>query len=398
MNQHIPTPAVAFRGARAPVEMAAKLAGRQRHFLAKLRSYRWFLFLVVLPTLLSGAYYGLIAADRYVSEAQIVVRRASDTASSGGLASFLKTTGLSGGADDTAALQAYIRSRDALGVLKQRLPIESYFGADGADFLARWPSVVFGASDEELFRYYKWMVSAVPSKETGVLTLSVEAFDPTAARSMTTALLELAEEMINRLNDRVRTDAIRTANEEVRHSEEALIASQVALTQFRNRELLLDPQRNAVLLTELIGKLNTELAATIAQIDQLRQGAPKSPQLAPLEARVSSLQQAIAAQRDQVAGSGSGLADKVSQYERLNLQQQFATRRLTSAIAALTMAQAEARRQQIFVARIVEPNLPDKSTMPRRLANVLTVFGWSLLIYLITWLISAGVREHSVRH
>jgi len=389
---------VAFQDRRAAAETVARPFARRGSRWATLRSYKWFLLLVVLPSLLTGLYYGGIATDRYVSEAQIVVRRASEPSPSGGLASFLKTTGLASGNDETGTVQAYILSRDALNSLGARLPVKSYFDTPGADFLARWPSWIYGRSEEEFYRYYKTMIGAVPNRETGVLTISVEAFEAAAAKRMTATLLELAEDMINRLNSRIQHDAIRTANEEVVRSEEALVASQVALTQFRNRELLLDPQRNAILLTELIGKLNTELAGTTAQIDQLRQGAPNSPQLAPLMAHASSLQQQIALQRDQVAASGAGLADKVAQYERLTLQQQFATRRLASAVAGLTVSQNDARRQQIFLQRIVEPNLPDRSTMPRRLVSSITVFGWSLLLYLIFWLVSSGVREHSATH
>lgn len=353
---------------------------------------------MILPNLLTGLYYGWIATDRYVSEAQIVVRRAAEPAQTGGLASFLKTTGLSGGADETSTVQAYVLSRDALDALSAKLPVKTYFEVAQADFLSRWPSWFYGRSNEEFYRYYKRMASAVPSHETGVLTISIEAFEPAAAKRMAATLLDLAEEMVNRLNERIRNDAIKTAGDEVARSEEALVLSQIALTQFRNRELLLDPQRNAILLTELIGKLNTELANTVAQVEQLRQGAPNSPQLAPLIAHVSSLQQQIASQRDQVAASGAGLADKVAQYERLTLQQQFVTRRLAAAVAGLTLAQNDARRQQVFLQRIVEPNLPDQSTAPRRLVSVITVFGWSLLFYLIFWLVSSGIREHSAAH
>jgi capsular polysaccharide transport system permease protein len=389
---------VALQNPQSPAEIRTGRAVRPQFWLEKLLRYKSFALLVILPSLITCLYYGWIATDRYVSEAQIVVRRAAEPAPTGGLASFLKTTGLSGGADETSTVQAYILSRDALEALGARLPVRSYFDVAHADFLARWPSWMYGRSNEEFYRYYKTMASAVPSHETGVLTISIEAFEPEAAKRMTTVLLELAEEMVNRLNDRIRTDAIKMANDEVARGEEALVLSQIALTQFRNRELLLDPQRNAILLTELIGKLNTELANTIAQVEQLRQGAPDSPQLAPLTARVSSLQQQIASQRDLVAASGAGLADKVAQYERLTLQQQFATRRLAAAVAGLTVAQNDARRQQIFLQRIVEPNLPDKSTVPRRLVSSITVFGWSLLLYLIFWLVSSGVREHSVAH
>lgn len=371
---------------------------RQRLLLSSLLRYRWFALLVILPTSLSSLYYGLVATDRFVSEAQIVVRKASAPASmGGGLASILKT-GLSSGADETTAVQAYILSRDALSSLSAKLPVKSYFEVPGADFLARWPSWLYGRSEEEFYRYYKSMVRALPSEETGVLTLSVQAFDPVAAKRMTAALLDLAEEMINRLNDRIRTDAIKTAQDEVTRSEQALVASQIAVTQFRNRELLVDPQQNAVLLTELIGDLNTELANTTTEIELLRRNAVNSPQLPPLIARAASLQQQIASQRDQLSTSGLGLAEKVAQYERLTLQQQFATRRLAATAASLTAAQAEARRQQVFLQRIVEPSQADKAMMPRRFTNSVTVLGWSLLFYLVFWLISSGIREKTTAH
>ncbi|HEV7324988.1 MAG TPA: hypothetical protein VGN91_07965 [Bosea sp. (in: a-proteobacteria)] len=363
-----------------------------------LRRVPWSWLIVLLPTVLALVYYGVIASDRYVSEAQIVVRRASDAGSGGGFASFLKSAGISGGADDVSIVQAYVLSRDAVRGLQQRLPISEIFGPRGADFIARWPSLIYGATDEELYRYYLTMVSAAPSHETGVLTIAVQAFDPTMAKAVTSGLLDLAEAMVNRINERVQSESIRSANEEVRGGEEALIASQVALTQFRNRELVLDPERNAVLLAELIGKLNTELASTLAQIEQLRQSAPNNPQLGPLNVHAASLKQQIEAQRALVSSAGSGLADKVSEYERLNLQQQFATRRLAAAVAALTIAKAQGRRQQIFLERIVEPHLADKATRPRRIANILTVLGWSLLLYLIFWLIGTGIREHSAAH
>ncbi|KRE15803.1 hypothetical protein ASE63_16375 [Bosea sp. Root381] len=368
------------------------LRARRRSFLKR---YGWSWLVVALPTLLALVYYGLIATDRYVSEGQIVVRRASDQGSTGGFASFLKSAGISGGPDDINIVQAYVLSRDSLRSLQQRLPIKAMFGPPGADFIARWPSLIYGATEEELYRYYRTMVTAAPNPETGVLTITVQAFDPAHARAIAGALLDLAEAMVNRTNERVQSEGIKSANEEVSRSEEALVASQVALTQFRNRELILDPQQNAVLLSELIGKLNTELAATLAQIEQLRQNAPNNPQFGPLNAHASSLGQQIEAQRNSISSAGSGLADKVSEYERLNLQQDFATRRLTAAVASLTLATVQARRQQIFLERIVEPNLSDKSTRPKRLVNIVTVLGWSLLLYLIYWLVGAGIREHA---
>jgi capsular polysaccharide transport system permease protein len=379
------------RGSGGPAQPSP---GRRR---ARAQGPGWRWLVVLLPTLLAGLYYVAVASDRYVSEAKIVVRSASDQAAVGGLSSFLKTAGI-GGPDDLSVVQAYIRSRDAVRALQEKLPVREIFGPPDADFVARWPSIFYGGTEEDLYRYYLTMVTVTPNHTTGVLTVSVQAFQPEQAKAVASALVDLAEGMVNRLNERVRTESIKSADEEVERSERDLVASQVALTQFRNRELILDPERSAVLLSELIGKLNAELASTLAQIAQLRENAPNNPQLGPLNAHVESIRQQIEAQKKIVSSAGSGLADKMSEYERLNLQQQFATRRLAAAVAYTTVAKAQARRQQIFLEKIAEASLADKSTQPRRIANTMTILGFSLLFYLIVWVVGAGVREHAASH
>lgn len=373
--------------------LARPLSGRLRYK----RHLGWQRVVFLLPTLLAMIYYGTIASDRYVSEAKIVVRRASEQAPASGFASFLKSTGL-GGPDDINSVQAYILSRDAIRALREKLPVREIFNHPSADFIARWPSVNYGDTEEDFYRYYLTVVSATADHKTGGLTVSVQAFVPEQAKAVAAALVDLAEALVNRLNGRVQSESVKSAEEEVERSEQALIASQVALTEFRNRELILDPQRSAVLISELIGRLNTELASLLAQTAQLRESAPNNPQLSSLNERARSISQQIEAQRNVISSAGSGLADKVSEYERLDLEQQFAARRLATAVASLTAAKAQARRQQIFLARIVEPSFPDKSTRPDRFFSILTIFGWSVLFYLVIWVVGAGIREHAAGH
>lgn len=354
---------------------------------------RWTWLLVLLPTLLAATYYGFFATDRYVSEAQLVIRKASDDGRRGGLASLL---GLgASGFDEISVISAYVTSKDAIHALQARLPVAQIFGPPEADPIARWPSVFYGPTEEQFYRYYQTMVQAIPQQEKGILTISVQTFKPSDSRAIALALVELAEALANRMNERMLADSVRSADDEVKRSEEALIAAQVAMTGFRTREMMLDPERNAVLVAELIGKLNTELATTQAQIDQLGAVAPNTPQAALLRSQATSLRQQIEAQRGSIASGDTALARKIGEYDRLDLQQKFAARRLASTVAALAAAKNQAHRQQIFVERIVEPGLPDKSTRPRSLAIVVTVFGWSMLAYLVIWTVASGMREHA---
>ena len=95
-----------------------------------------------------------------------------------------------------------------------------------------------------------------------------------------------------------------------------------------------------------------------------------------------------------MAGAQGSLAPKISTYEDLVLNREFADKQLAAATAALTTAEQEARRQKLYLDRIVNPSLPDEAMEPRRWLSLLTVFASCLLIYGLLWLMWAGVREH----
>jgi capsular polysaccharide transport system permease protein len=366
-----------------------------RHRFSAFYNNRWLIVGIFLPAFMGLLYYGVIASDRYVSEAQFIVSQTAGSQASGGLASLLKTTGIAGGADNSSAVQAYIRSRSAVTALEGKIDLKKVYDKPNADFLARWPSVFYGPSEEEFYKYYRSMVQIYPDQETGVMTLKVQAFDPEDARKIASILIDLSENVINNINERMLKSSLRAAQDEVTRSEEALEKSQVTLTMFRNRELTLDPENNAVMLTELIGKLNSQLAETQTQIDEITRNAPSSPQINPLKVREETLRQQIEQQRKIVSAQGNGLADKVSEYERLKLQNDFSLKRVSASVTSLTLAQAEARRQSLYLERIVEPNLPDKATQPQRLVLIVTILGWSSLLYLVVWLMASGLKEHA---
>jgi capsular polysaccharide transport system permease protein len=91
------------------------------------------------------------------------------------------------------------------------------------------------------------------------------------------------------------------------------------------------------------------------------------------------------------------LAERIATYDRLTLERDVANRMLTGSETELTRARAEAVRQQLYLERVVEPQLPDFATEPRRLARILTVFGANLIFVLAAWLLFAGIMEHGAQ-
>jgi capsular polysaccharide transport system permease protein len=351
---------------------------------------------VFAPTLLAVVYYGFIASPQFESEAHFIIRSAKRPEAATGFAVLLQ---LAGGRsqDDSFAVTDFIVSRDAVAKTRRDLDLAKVYGDPDADFLARYPSVLYGPTEEELYLYFRRMVTVSFREAAGIITLKAKAFRPKDAQAVVVELLTLSEQLVNRMNVRIQQDSIRNSEQQVHTNQERLIDAQIALANFRNRELMIDPTRNAVSLSDLISKLSAELAQTKAQVAELAVASSASPQLPILHRRVAALEGQIGKERRRISNSSDGLAERLAAYDRLTLEREVANRMLTASETELTRARAEALRQQLYLDRVVEPQLPDYATEPRRMAKILTIFGVNTIVVLVGWLLFAGIVEHGAQ-
>lgn len=376
-------------GGSPPIVKALNRVRRRLQWRGILR-----LLLYCSPTLLAIGYYGLIASDRYVSTAAFVVRTASKPSGGTGLGVFLKMTGLGRSEDDTYSVQNFILSRDAVRKLQERMPLAEMYGRPGTDMLSRYPSIVYGSTNEELYKFYTKMTRATYSSATGVTTLEVEAFRPDDAHRIAVGILDLSEDLVNQLNARIQKDAVSAAEDQVNRDETRLTEAQVAITAFQNKETMIDPVNNSVMVSTLVAKLDADLAETQARIADMKAGSPNNPAMSALLRQADATRAQIDRERSRVTSSQEGLADKLGQYQRMVLEREFATKALSAANTALDTARAEVRRKQLYIERIVEPDLTDYATKPSRLWITFTVAMVNLLGLFLCWLLLSGVREH----
>jgi capsular polysaccharide transport system permease protein len=363
---------------------------------AKLAKVPWlFVFVVAIPTVVAATYYLLIAAPIYVSEARFVVRRQAQTPPAA-FGTVLQSVGLSMGQDETGAYEVheYMTSRDAVEELIKSHNLRAVLDRPEADFLARFPRPGEKPKFENLYKNYQRFVTVGYDANTGISTLRVEGFRSGDARDIADALLSGGETLVNKLNARAAQDTVAEAGRQVMDAEAQSLKAQEALTAFRNRERMIDPDRSSAVGTELMGKLEDQLITMRAERAGLAASAPESPQLPVLDRRIAAFEAQMQSERLRVAGEANSLAPKMGAYEELVLQRDFAVKSLASAVTALETAHIEARRKQLYLERVVSPNLPDKAERPRRLLAVLMVAVSTLLAYGTLSLVLAGLREH----
>lgn len=354
---------------------------------------RLFALTVVIPTTLAILYFGLFASDVYVSESRFVVR-APDKPAASGLGVLLKTAGFSNAGDEIYAAHEYVKSRDALRALNAGGAVERAYERPGISIFDRFNPVGLSGSFEDLYNYYLHKIDIQYGTTTSITTLTVRAFTPQDAQRINRQLLERSEDVVNRLNNRGRSDLVTFATQEVVEAKIAARDAALELARFRNARGIVDPEKQATLQLEMVSRLQDELIGAKTQLQQLRAMAPENPQIPILEVRISSLSRQIDEQLGLVAGNRQSLSANAAQYQRLELEREFADRRLAAAMNSLEESRNEARRKQAYVERIVQPSLPDEAQEPRRLRGIVATFVLGLVAWGILTLLLAGMREH----
>lgn len=372
----------------------ADSASMPEKIIAKLKSIGpLFWITVVIPTIIAVLYFGLFASDVYISESRFVVR-SPDKPATTGLGVLLKSTGFTNGGDEIFAAQDYVVSRDALAALNRNKAFEKAYADSNISIFDRFNSLGSGDTFEDLFKYYQKKVKVDHDTTSSITTLTVRAYSPEEARRINERLLEMAEATVNTLNARGRQDLIRFAQAEVDEAKEKARVAALALSAYRNREGVVDPEKQAAVQLQMISKIQDELIATKTQLRELRKFAPQNPQIDVLDTRAQELTDQIDEQLGKVAGDRKSLSSTVAQYQRLALESQFADKNLAGALASLQDARNEAQRKQAYVERIVQPNLPDEALEPRRWRGIAATLILGLVAWGILSMLFSGIREH----
>jgi capsular polysaccharide transport system permease protein len=362
-----------------------------------------FLLLVLLPVATTAIYEFGLAADRFESESVYVVRNpgdgsASAISTSGQVTSnVFSSAGLPLVSNDSFAVQEFILSRDAMRLANRQLDLRRMLSGPVGDVVWHFPSLSGDDTDEALYRAYLRHVAVRYDFNTNISTLSVQAFSAADAQRIATVLLNLAEDLVNRLNERGQQDAIRAADEDVAKARAAARQAIDRMMAFRVNENVVDPNGSADVLSKVLVTLLGQLIDTRAQIDILHRTAPHSPQISPLEAKVASIQQEIDSEKTSISRGNAALAPQIAEYERLALEEEFTNRALLAALATQERARETEERKQVYLDRIAAPAEPDEARYPWRILDTLIVTIASVLLFVLFSPLTGPKSRHMAR-
>lgn len=364
----------------------------RRRLGAILRQYP-FTLAVILPTLLAALYFFFYATPQYISESRFQIKTQSSLAGTLGAELIGGRTGI-GSSESENAVRDHLLSHDALRALRERMDLIAVFRPPQADVYSRlWWS---NPTAERLLDHFRYQVRVVPDAYTGIVTLTARTYSPGESQELANNLLEIGEQWVTRVNQRMLNETLRASREVVERAERRVTEATAAVTEFRQRELALNPTRSAEMAVGTIGGLESEATRLRSELQQAQAFTrSNAPLIQNLRSRIAAIEQQIREERARLANADQGVTQQVAGFERLMLEQDLANRGLAAAMSGFETATANAQRQQIFLQRVVEPNYAERSLYPRPVLFTGYVFAGLSLVYGLLWLLVAGVREHA---
>lgn len=367
------------------------LARRRRRRMAMLAMR--LALVVFLPTAMVGIYYGRYASPLYATVSQFQIQSAESGSGASGLSGMLGGSGL-GTNQDAVAVQSYLTSRDAMLRLDEDLGFRRAFQDPSVDAIKRLPA---DATNEATFSLYKDSVKIGYDPTEGVLNMEVIAPDPQLSEKFARALISYAEQLVDALTSRMRSDQMDGARETYQDAEEKMLAAQLRVQELQERLGVLDPVAESGVVMAQVSMLEGQLAEKQLELGQLQSNAR------PLQSRVDAVEGDIARLRDLITQTRQQLTQgndtrnslaaiggelRVAEAEMLTRQEMLA-----AAAAQMETARIEANKQVRYLSLSIAPIPPDEATYPRAFQNTLVAFLVFSGIYLMLSLTASILRE-----
>jgi capsular polysaccharide transport system permease protein len=368
-------------------QTAERLAswGRGRLAAAKLPKRRTFAA-ALLGATLAVLYWGIVASDRYVSEAHVVIHRTSLDSS--------KDTGSASSMVEQYLLRDYLLSADMLSMLEAKLKLREHYSNWRRDPLSRmW----FKNGPFEWFHnHYLSRVSVELDMSAYVLVIKAQGYDPETAHAITAMLVEEGERYMNSLGQRMAGEQVAYLEQQVAKLNERFIQDRSLVMGLQNRKGMVSPQSTAENIAGIIGRLEAQLAEL-----QTRQNAmqeymmPDSPGIAELNMQIAAVEKQIAREKARlVSPSGQALNKTVEEYQRLQMTAELSTAVYKTALTALEQGRIEATRKLMQVFVLQSPTKPQYPLEPKRIYHIVLDILIISMIAGIWNLLAAIIRDH----
>nr|WP_321302968.1 chain-length determining protein [Alcaligenes faecalis] len=390
------TPQASTSASVASVQSSSQQTG----FLARVRS--WFslrLFdyavnLILILAVLTSAYWLVFASDRYVSEANVIIRKTDSV----GAPSFDLGMLVSGVAHADRAnqllLRDYLLSVDMLKKLDKQLDLRTHFSDSSHDLVSRmWFQ---DASLEWFYRHYLSRVQVEFDEFAGILRIKVQAYDAETSQAIAQMLVQEGERYMNLLGHEMAQVQVDFLTTQVDQAQQRFQQASQALLNYQNEAGLLSPQATADSINAIVANLESQRAQLQTQLASLPKSLDRDhPNIVLLKQSLNAVDKQIKQEKLKLATpSGGTLNSYVEEFHRLQMDVQFTQELYKSSLIALEKGRIDATRMLEKVSVLQTATLAEYPMEPRRFYNTIITLLLALMLAGILKLLKSIVLDH----
>ena len=351
------------------------------------------MFVTLVLSLLAAVYWLLLASDRYVSEARVIIQR-SDINSGQTMDFSSLLTGVGGGSRaDQLLMRDHMLSLDMLRKLETQLQLRQHYSSQG-DWLSRlWDAE---APLEKFLPHFRTRVSVDLDEYAGVLSIKAQAYTPEMAQAIASAMVTEGEQTMNAMAHALAREQVNFLEGQVATMSERAQAARMAMLAYQNTKGLVSPQATAENVAAIVNRLEAQLAELQTRRSSLLGYLqPNSANMVELDLQIGAVQKQISTEKARLtAPGGKTLNAAVEEFQRLQMEAEFAQQVYQTALTALERGRVEATRTLKKVSVLQSAGLPEFPLEPRRLYNLIVFVLTAFLLAGVLQLLSAIVRDH----
>lgn len=347
----------------------------------------------VVFSLLSTIYWMLVASDRYVSQADVIVQRTELTGGNPTDLAGLLTGVSSVNRADQLILREYLRSMDMVKKLDVQLNLRGHYTSWGIDPISRLGS---DPTLEELHRYYLTRTSIEFDDYSGVLVIKAEGFDPATAQEIARTLVREGERFMNEMAHSLARDQVTFLEGQVTQLSRRAMQARRAVINYQNKHGLVSPEVAAETISGIVAQLEAQRTELETQLSS-RQSylVPDHPSIVETQQQINAVNRQIEQEMAKLTSPAGGkLNTQLEEFQRLEMEAVFAQELYKTALVALEKGRVEGTRAIKKMSIVQNPNLPEYAEKPARLYNSILYIIIALIIAGIIHLLMAIVRDH----
>ena len=241
------------------------------------------------------------------------------------------------------------------------------------------------------------MVNVADDPLSGYSELTVRAFKPEDAKVIADRILQLSEELVNKMFERSCADSVSLAKKEADMAYTRLSKARGSLQAFQQRNKQIDPYGYAESNVQIQAALQENISSCRTQLDVLRKNLSEdAPAVIEYETRIASFEKQLAAEKAQATSSPNrdSALEILTNSDDLRSEYDFDEKAYLNALGALEAAQMAAMRQFRYLEPFVRPQLPQYSEYPRRIRDVILTACVASLLWGTMRLFTAAAKEH----